>query len=352
MIKRDLAKYIGSDELVGQNGDGRIYKIPIKTISMPRFTFNDKNGGGTGMGKGELGDPMGGQGDEDGKPGKPGNAEGDHSNFAEFTVDELAQILGEELALPDIDEKGKGKVVSSKNRYNGISRVGNDGLRHFRKSYKEALKRSISSGTYDPVNPVVIPERRDFRYKIGTPHQEESCFTSVIYMMDVSGSMGDEQKQIVKSTTFWIDAWLSTQYKGIETRYIIHDTVAKEVSREDFFSTRESGGTSISSAYKLCDEIMKRDYPFSEWNVYPFHFSDGDNYNGEDDQLCMSLLTDHIMPNCNVFSYGQVTSQGGSGEFFNALEKAFPNGEKLQLAKMDNHDGIIPCIKSFLGKGK
>jgi uncharacterized sporulation protein YeaH/YhbH (DUF444 family) len=97
-------------------------------------------------------------------------------------------------------------------------------------------------------------------------------------MMDVSGSMGDEQKEIVRAESFWIDTWLRTQYKGIEVRYIIHDAVAREVDRDTFFHTRESGGTMISSAYKLCRDLIKSDYPPSAWNIYPFHFTDGDNW--------------------------------------------------------------------------
>ena len=80
-------------------------------------------------------------------------------------------------------------------------------------------------------------------------------------MMDVSGSMGDEQKEIVRIESFWIDAWLRSQYKGLESRYIIHDAVAKEVDRDTFFRTRESGGTMISSAYKLCAKMIDDDFP-------------------------------------------------------------------------------------------
>ena len=76
----------------------------------------------------------------------------------------------------------------------------------------------------------------------------------VIYMMDVSGSMTDEQKQIVRTEAFWIDTWLKSQYGGLEMRYIIHDAAAKEVDEETFYHTRESGGTRISSAYKVCTE--------------------------------------------------------------------------------------------------
>ena len=97
-------------------------------------------------------------------------------------------------------------------------------------------------------------------------------------MMDVSGSMGDEQKEIVRIESFWIDTWLRRQYHGIESRYIIHDAMAKEVDRDTFYHTRESGGTMISSAYKLCAKMIDDEYPAASWNIYPFHFSDGDNW--------------------------------------------------------------------------
>ncbi len=80
-------------------------------------------------------------------------------------------------------------------------------------------------------------------------------------MMDVSGSMGDEQKEIVRIESFWIDTWLRKQYKGLETRFIIHDAVAREVDRDTFFHTRESGGTMISSAYKLCARSSRMTTP-------------------------------------------------------------------------------------------
>ena len=102
--------------------------------------------------------------------------------------------------------------------------------------------------------------------------------------------MGDEQKEIVRIESFWIDTWLQGQYKGLESRYIIHDAVAREVDRDTFFHTRESGGTMISSAYKLCRKIIEDDYPPSEWNIYPFHFSDGDNWSMDDTLTCVELL--------------------------------------------------------------
>ncbi len=137
-------------------------------------------------------------------------------------------------------------------------------------------------GTYDAGNPVVVPIPDDKRYRSWKTEAEPVANAVIIYMMDVSGSMGDEQKEIVRIESFWIDAWLQKQYKGLESRYIIHDAVAREVDRETFFHTRESGGTMISSAYKLCAQIIDDHYPPEEWNIYPFHFSDGDNWSMDD----------------------------------------------------------------------
>jgi uncharacterized sporulation protein YeaH/YhbH (DUF444 family) len=172
-------------------------------------------------------------------------------------------------------------------------------------------------------------------------------------MMDVSGSMGDEQKEIVRTEAFWIDTWLRSQYKGIETRYIIHDATAREVDEDTFFKTRESGGTLISSAYKLCEKIVETDYPPSDWNIYPFHFSDGDNWSGEDTRLCLDILEKSLLRVCNVFCYGQVESRYGSGQFYKDLKEHFGNyHENVILSKIENKEGILQSIKDFLGKGK
>jgi hypothetical protein len=172
-------------------------------------------------------------------------------------------------------------------------------------------------------------------------------------MMDVSGSMGDEQKEIVRTESFWINLWLKSQYKDIEVRYIIHDATAKEVDEEVFFRTRESGGTLISSAYKLCKEIIETDYPSAEWNIYPFHFSDGDNWSSDDTKTCLKLLDEFILPSSNVFCYGQVESRYGSGQFFKDLSGRYGEShEDLILSKIKNKDAILDSIKDFLGKGK
>ncbi|MDZ4224886.1 MAG: DUF444 family protein, partial [bacterium] len=145
---------------------------------------------------------------------------------------------------------------------------------------------------------------------------------------------------------------LRSQYQNLQTRYIIHDAVAREVDRETFFHTRESGGTIISSAYKLCLKILEEQYNLNEWNVYPFHFSDGDNWSGNDTEECLKLLEEKFFPICNVFCYGQVESEYGSGQFLKDLQGRFPTHDKLTISKIPNKEAIVASIKQFLGKGK
>jgi uncharacterized protein len=350
-IRQNLRKYISQGELIGRKGKDLV-SIPIPQIDIPRFRFGDKQQGGAGQGDGEPGDPIGGeQGEEGGEGKQAGQGAGEHSLEVDVTLDELAAILGEELELPDIQDKGKSKIINAKDRYTGVRRVGPESLRHFRRTYREALKRQISMGTYAPDKPVIVPIPDDKRYRSWKTEAEPVANAVIIYMMDVSGSMGDEQKEIVRIESFWIDTWLSKQYKGLESRYIIHDAVAREVDRETFFHTRESGGTMISSAYKLCSQLVDDHYPPEEWNIYPFHFSDGDNWSMDDTLACVDILKQKILPRVNMFAYGQVESPYGSGQFIKDLREHFSKDERVTTSEIRDKDAIVGSIKEFLGKG-
>src|SRR5258708_15130830 len=111
-IRQNLRKYISHGELLGRQGKD-VVSIPVPQIDIPRFRFGDKQQGGVGQGDGEPGDPLSGQESEDGA-GKAGQGEGEHALEVEVTLDELAEILGEELALPRIEDKGKSKIVDKK----------------------------------------------------------------------------------------------------------------------------------------------------------------------------------------------------------------------------------------------
>lgn len=350
-IKRDLRKYMSSGEMIGKKGKDLV-SIPINRIDIPHFTHSPRKQQGVGQGDGEAGTVLQ-PGDGESGTGQAGSAPGQHILEVDIPLVELAQILAEELELPRIQPKGQRKnIASMKEKYSGIHRSGPESLKHFKRSFKEALKRQIRTGEYDQENPIIVPYREDRRYRSWKLVPQPTSNALIIYVMDVSGSMGTEQKEIVRTESFWIDTWLKSQYKGIESRYVIHDAAAREVDSETFYHTRESGGTIISSAYKLCEKMIYEEYEPSEWNIYVFHFSDGDNWSAEDTQLCFKLLQERLLPHLNLFAYGQVESQYGSGQFLKDLREHMGGVENVVTSKIDSRDDIFDSIKAFLGKGK
>lgn len=350
-IKQGLKEYISQGELIGRVGKDQV-SIPVPQIDLPRFRFDDGKKEGVGSGQGEPGDPAGGDPQDGEGAGEAGEGEGQHSLEVEVPLEELARILGEELELPNIEPRGQAEIESARDRYTGIRNVGPESLRHAKRTFKKAMKRQITSGNYDPRDPRVIPIRDDRVYRSQKVDREPEYSAAIIHMMDVSGSMGAEQKEIVRIEAFWIDLWLRHQYKSIETVYIVHDASAREVDQHTFFHLRESGGTKISSAYELCAQIMDERFGGEAWNIYPFHFSDGDNWSGKDTSQCVSLLRDRIIPRANQFSYGQVKSAYGSGQFKRDLDQHFGDDDEVVTSAIPDRDGILASIRDFLGKGR
>ena len=341
-IRKNLRKYVSQGELLTRQG-GRVVSVPLPEIHLPRFTFGDRGGGGGGQGEGEVGEGVGAE---------PGEAEGEHDVEAEVTLDELAQILGEELELPNIEPRGKQEVETDVRRYRDIRRVGPHSLRHFKRTYRNALRRQLADGTYDPVRPVILPRREDERFRSFDVAPIPESSAAILYMMDVSGSMGQEQKDIVRNAAFWLDTWIRSQYRNVAVRYVVHDAAAREVDRHNFFHLKESGGTKISSAYRLVDKIIDDDYPPEQWNIYCFQFSDGDNWSGGDTTECLRILDEALLPKSNQFAYGQVKSAYGSGQFKGDLDQRFGDDERLVTCDIPNRDGILDCIREFLRRGR
>ena len=338
-VREELRRHLGHQELIGRQGK-RVVSIPIPQLELPRLA-HDPGGQGIGQGNGKSGEGPG-----------AGNVPGQHILEAEFSVEELAEMLGDALELPRIEPKGHEEIDTSSGQYTGISTVGPESLRHFKRSYRHALRRMISSGAYDPENPQVLILRGDKRYRSWKPKRRPSSNAVIIYVMDVSGSMGADQKELVRTESFWLDAWISSHYRGTRTVYIVHDAAAKEVNRDTFFRIRESGGTVISSAYELCCQIIHERFPASDWNLYLFHFTDGENYSRQDTEKCLELLKEKILPQVNLFGYGQVESYGTSGDFYDALKSKLEDNDRVALSRIPDRDAIVDSIKTLLGKGR
>lgn len=346
-IRKDLRRFIAKNDFIAREGK-RVVSVPVHDIDLPHFRFGDNSG--VGMGEGQEGKGVG--------KGPGGDEEGKHVMEVDVTMEELADILGEELKLPRIDPKGASKITTLRDKYTGVRPVGPASLRSFKRTYREALKRQLAMGLYDPANPIIIPIKADLRFRSWNEVKKPQSNAAIIYMMDVSGSMGDEQKELVRLEAFWIDTWLRRNYEGIESRYIVHDVKAAEVDKQTFFNIREDGGTRISSALQTCKELLEANYDPHEWNIYLFHFSDGDNSSDSDNRLCVKMLKEDLLPRCNQFGYCQVASAYGSGSFHSVLHEAFPTGEadergpKLVLSKVGGKDDVLESLRTFFKAGR
>ncbi len=347
-IKQNLKEYILHGELIGRKGKDLV-SIPIPQIDIPDFRYGHEKTGGVGQGKGSPGDVLGPGRSRSG--GGAGDQPGEHILEVEITLDELAQMLGDELELPRIQPRGKKNINSEHYKYTGIRQAGPESLRHFKRTYKRALLRQIASEEYSLSNPIITPIHEDKRYRSRKEIRKPENNAVILFMMDVSGSMQDEQKEIVRTEAFWIETWLRSNYDGVEIRYITHDADAREVDEESFYKTRESGGTRISSAYTLCDKLIGISFNPDDWNVYCFHFSDGDNLSAEDNNNCKEILTKSLLEKVNLFCYGEVKAAYGEGTFYKALS-TISNHENLICSKINAKEDILDSIRQFLGKGK
>ena len=332
-IKQNLRKYISQGEMIAKKGKDTV-SIPLPQVDIPHFKHGDKQQGGVGQGEGEPGDALG-QGEE--QPGagqRPAIGRAITCSTSRSRCRSSPRSWARSSSCRASSRKGTEKIVAYKDKYSGIRTTGPESLRHFRRTYRagdapadrdgHVRRRRTRSSSRSARTSAIAVWRSE-------PLPQSNAV--IIYMMDVSGSMGDEQKEIVRIESFWIDTWLRSQYHGIESRYIIHDAMAKEVDRDTFFKTRERGGTMISSAYKLCAKLIDDEYPPTMWNIYPFHFSDGDNWSVDDTHTCVELLKKDVLPYVNLFCYGQVESPYGSGQFIKDLTEHFDEDERVVTAR-------------------
>lgn len=341
-VRRDLRRFMGSGEIKGNSGNGRTFSVPLPHIALPRLTYG-KNGGGIGQGDGGKGDAVDGAGHE------AGEGTSQHAVELEVSLEELTDIMVAELGLPPLLPKGQHEVATERTRYNSIAPVGPNALRHGRRTFGRALLREMAAGTYDPAHPIVIPQKADMRFRSGRPSLQPMAAACAVYIMDVSGSMDTHQKEMARQTSFWINLWLRRNFPRMKTIYIIHDSVARRVDESAFFSTREGGGTLISSAYKLMLELMPIEFSPDDWNIFVFQFSDGDNWTTADTGLCLELLDGVILQHVNRFGYGQVNSQYGTGQFYHDLRAHFRDDDKVRITEIPDRDKVMTAIKALLG---
>lgn len=266
-------------------------------------------------------------------------------NFAfEISKDEFLDLFFEDLCLPNLIQKELKDLETVKYSRAGYTTEGVPANINILRSMKTAKSRKLAiTGSYrekikelekelktledsnfenSNLNNILkikeeisiiktklekIPfiDKIDIRYNNKTAIKSPSSKAVMFCIMDVSGSMDEAKKDIAKRFFILLYLFLNRNYKKIELVFIRHHTSAKEVSEEEFFYSRETGGTVVSSALELMADIINKKYPPSQWNIYGAQASDGDNWNN-DSPKCKDILLNQIMPKVQYFSYVEI----------------------------------------------
>lgn len=352
-IRKNLGSIVSNEAIILSDGK-RTVKVPIRALDEYKFRFDyrKKKQVGQGDGKTRVGDVIAresqpGQGTSGGQAGGEAGAE---YYEAEVNIDEIAALIFEDLNLPFLEEKAKKAVQSRKTQFNEIRRTGVIANLDKRRMILENIRRNAREGLGAKFGNI---KKEDLRFKTWEEVMRYESNAVVIAMIDVSGSMGEFKKYVARSFYFWMVRFLRTKYDNVDIVFISHHTEAKEVTEEQFFTQGESGGTVVSSAYQLALDIIQQRYRPTDWNIYPFHFSDGDNYYSDNEEAVR--LADELIDTCNLFGYGEIGEEGSSsyrrssGALLSIFNDRLKKKDRFVGVRIDDKEDVYPALKQFFG---
>ena len=373
---------------------GEEIRIPKKDISEP--VFHHGQGGKREMvhpGNKDYitGDrierPKGGGGQGGGKGQASDSGDGEDDFTFSLSKEEFMQVFFEDLALPHLIKTQLADVPEWKTHRAGYSSDGTPNNLHIVRSMRGALSRRIALGGEsrrelhaledrvaflkrhhegDPValKEIAEAEKRiaelrgrlagipfldpiDLRFRSRVKVPVPSSKAVMFCLMDVSGSMDEARKDLAKRFFIILYLFLTKHYEKIDLVFIRHHTQAQEVSEEDFFHARETGGTVVSSALELMSDIIKARYHPGEWNIYGAQASDGDNWH-HDSGRCRELLAEKLLPACRYYAYVQVAEE--EQNLWEEYARLTETHKQFAMRKAISADQIYPVFRDLFKK--
>jgi len=340
-IKENLPEIISDEGIILSDGR-KVIKIPMRSLEEYRFRYNFNKGqqAGSGEGDSQVGDVVARDGGED-KQGGKGQGAGDEPGAdyleADVALEEVEQALFEELELPNLVPKSEDNLVTADIEFRDVRKKGLMGNVDKKRTLLESIRRSSRQGTEQRI----LPD--DLRFKTWEEVKHPDSNAVVIAMMDTSGSMGLFEKYCARTFFFWMTRFLRTKYDNVQIRYVAHHTQAKEVSEDHFFNRGESGGTICSSAYDFALQLIAKEYPSAQYNIYPIHFSDGDNLTS-DNRRCTELVG-QLCDLSQMFGYAEVNQYGRSSTLMGAFEKL--DKPQFRRSVIRTRTDVYQTLKAF-----
>ncbi|MFC4182562.1 sporulation protein YhbH [Saccharococcus thermophilus] len=346
-IKNNLPDLITEESIIMSNGRD-VIKIPIRSLDEYKIRYNYEKNKHVGQGDGDsqVGDVVAkegaGEGQGPGKGQEAGDLPGQDYYEAEVSLMELEEALFSQLELPNLKRKEADQNVVQHIEFNDIRRTGLTGNIDKKRTMLAAFKRNAMNG-----NPSFYPiYREDLRFRTWNEVVKPESKAVVLAMMDTSGSMGLWEKYMARSFFFWMTRFLRTKYETVEIVFIAHHTEAKVVTEDEFFTKGESGGTICSSAYRKALELIETQYSPLRYNIYPFHFSDGDNLTS-DNARCVKLVQE-LMEVSNMFGYGEVNQYNRHSTLMSAYKNI--KDEKFRYYVLKQKSDVFHAMKTFFRK--
>ncbi len=342
-LRERLGDLVTEEAIIASDGR-QVVRVPLRNLEEFKFRFDPWRGDHTGQGPGgtEPGEVLGRLPTPRADPGGDGgDAPGADVYDVEVTVDEVAGLLFPDFRLPYLEPRGGRSLEQAGPVFRDIRKVGLLGNLDKRRTLKANLMRNAR----DAGGPRIHNLRPDdLRFKTWVEDRRQVGSAVVIAMRDVSGSMGDFKKRMTRAFFFWMLRFLRTCYRQVDVVFIVHHTQARVVDEESFFQLGESGGTKVSSAYELCRTLMGTRYPASQWNVYPFHFSDGDNWSDADNRHTVELL-EEMLPSVSLFGYAEIREGGYASTLMTAFNKVqHPRFRTVAIAQAPD---VLRALRRF-----
>ena len=387
-IKRAVSEAVGKRSIT-EIDRGEQITIPAKDISEPRFNRGSGGkiehifpGNDEFISGDRLKRPSNQSGDGSGNGEASDKGDGNDDFVFQLSREEFLELYFEDLELPDLVKKELARITTLKTLRAGITTSGIPTNINVPRSMRQATGRRIALASpykrrlnimeeelanlqahpapdqievlrlqheiaflKNKILAVPFIDTIDLRYNNRIRVPAPSTQAVMFCIMDVSGSMDEPKKDIAKRFFILLYLFLTKNYEKIELVFIRHHTSAKEVSEQDFFYSRETGGTVVSSALELLHQTIEARYHPAAWNIYVAQASDGDNWNA-DSPYCLELLQEKIMPLLQYFAYIEIMPRHHQSlwEVYQQIQTLYPN---FAMENIDNVVDIYPVFREL-----
>lgn len=400
-IKKAVTDAIQSKNIKDIN-NGEKVKVPVKDMNEPIFGNDHKSGerdfvhpGNKDFMEGDRIDKSGGGGQG---RGRKASQDGDGEDEFSFTLtrDEFLDFFFEDLELPDMVKKSLKEIKKTKFKRAGFTNSGNPVNIDVKHTLRKAIGRRVALGrpkneeiealeaeckalekkkkkTDDELARMKFLQKEiiqlksrqkaipwidpvDVKYKNFTPQPQPTSQAVMICVMDVSGSMGEREKDLAKRFFMLLYLFLERRYEKIDLIFVRHTQHAKEVDEEEFFHGRESGGTIVSTGLQMAYEIIKERYPVNDWNIYVAQASDGENWDN-DSVTCVELLNEKLLPITQYYAYIEILSENDYSyagkeetDLWEHYQGVAERNEHFQMKRIRSPKDIWPVFRELFSK--